>query len=142
MPSNSTILLIDHHPREIGVIRQSLAGMPVGLEVAHRGADGLRYLLGGRGKETLPCLVLLELHLPDMHGLEVLKTIRAESSTSYLPVVMLTRAASEDEVRQSYVYGANSFVFKPLEEQTLVYTVNLMCIYWTRVGVKLPQPES
>lgn len=140
--SKPTVLLIDHNEEEIRWIAESLNNADVTLLIQKNGRDGLACMQGMADDGKVPCLVLVELTLPDMHGLDVLKSIRLDNRTRFVPVITLARLASEEEIRQSYLCGANCFVAKPIEEKAFMNTVNLMCVYWTAIGVRLPAPEA
>lgn len=119
------------------------------IVVVRDGVEALDWLFG-RGdhadRDTLlqPQVVLLDLKLPRMDGLEVLKNIRADKRTSTLPVVVLTSSKEDEDVLRSYELGANSYVRKPVEFERFVEAVKNLGVYWLvlneRAPVKLAPP--
>jgi CheY-like chemotaxis protein len=103
--------------------------------VAHDGVEALDYLFcngayTGRDPNALPVLILLDLKLPRIDGLEVLRQIRAEERTRLLPVVILTSSKEQEDVINSYALGANSYVRKPVDFTEFVQAVQNLGIYW------------
>jgi two-component system response regulator len=96
--------------------------------VARDGAEALEYLLAG-GK-PLPAVVLLDLKLPKIDGLEVLRRIRAESRTKLLPVVILTSSKEEADLINGYSLGCNSYIRKPVDFSQFMGTVKQLGLYW------------
>src|SRR3954462_6068895 len=101
------------------------------IVVARDGAEALDYLLGADAKKKpLPQLVLLDLKLPKIDGLEVLKRIRADERTKLLPVTILTSSREEKDRLQGYMNGANSYVCKPIEMDQLTQALQALGLYW------------
>jgi two-component system response regulator len=103
--------------------------------VARDGVEALDYLFGtgahaGRDVAMLPQLMLLDLKLPKVDGLEVLRRVRADSRTSRLPVVILTSSREEEDLIQGYDLGANSYVRKPVDFAQFVDAVRQLQVYW------------
>ncbi len=136
--SGKRILLIEDNPddEELTVEALRTGGVTAQIMVARDGADALDYLFG-TGKhattelETAPHLVLLDLRLPKIPGLEVLRRIRANAQTRYLPVVILTSSSEESDKRSGYENGANSYVRKPVEFEQFIRAVQHLGAYWT-----------
>ena len=99
--------------------------------VARDGEEALDYLFG-TGKETnpLPALIILDLKLPKIDGLEVLKRLRADERTKLIPVVMLTSSNEHRDVLESYGMGANSFIRKPVDFVQFVEVASNIGLYW------------
>ncbi|MDO8319975.1 response regulator [Rhodoferax sp.] len=106
------------------------------------GAAALDFLFGtgayvGRDKTNMPRVILLDLHLPKLSGLEVLRHLKADPLTHQIPVVVLTSSTEESDMRRCYGLGVNSFVSKPVEFEAFVKVVGKMGFYWLLVN-KLP----
>jgi CheY-like chemotaxis protein len=111
------------------------AGIPHGLVIVEDGKAAIDYLAGNgtyadRVKHPLPCLVLLDLNMPGISGIEVLKWIRTKPTTVALPVVMLTSSNQEADVHRSYVQGANGYLVKPSKLEDMVTMAKGIRDYW------------
>jgi len=102
----------------------------------------LEYLHGPRRSMSLPVAVLLDLNLPQMHGLEVLKAIRASETTKVLPVVVLTSSAEHSDRIQAYFQHANSYVQKPVDYERFVLASRELGLYWTVTNVPPPHADD
>lgn len=129
-----SILLVednaDHEALAIRALRQTnLAG---DVLVARDGSEALAYLLDpGLSVRRGPLgLVLLDLKLPKVDGLEVLRRMRADSCTALLPVVVLTSSDEESDMQRSYLLGANSYVLKPVDYAQFVEVTRQLVTYW------------
>src|SRR5574341_153802 len=139
------ILLVDDHPSDVGLTQRALAKSRVANElvVAEDGQEALDYLFGagaytGREVPELPALVLLDLKLPRVDGLQVLRQIRADARTSRLPVVILTTSREEQDVAQSYDLGANSYIRKPVDFTQFAQAVENLGLYWLVLNESAP----
>jgi CheY-like chemotaxis protein len=140
---NRTILVVEDNPDDEALTLRALRSHGVGNEVvvARDGAQAVEYLLGAPGAEppaTLPQLVLLDLRLPKLDGLQVLRRIREDPRTRCLPVVVLTSSDEERDIIESYELGANSFVRKPVEFQAFMDGVRQLGLYWMLINRPLP----
>jgi len=149
------ILLVEDNPSDIGLTQRALAKSRIANElvVAEDGQEALDYLFA-TGKHTardvsdIPALVLLDLKLPGMDRLEVLRQIRLNPRTNRLPVVILTTSKEEQDVAQSYDLGANSTIRKPVDFTQFAEAVEHLGLYWlvlnepapTRKRTGLPSP--
>lgn len=111
--------------------------------VARDGAEALEYLLMrgqhvGRDQREVPQVVLLDLKLPKVDGLEVLRTLRADPRTKALPIVILTSSAEDQDVIAGYNLGANSYIRKPVDFTQFVEAVRQLGLYWLVLNQPLP----
>ena len=139
------ILLVEDNPSDVGLTQRALAKSHVANElvVAEDGQEALDYLFGagayaGRDVTELPALVLLDLKLPRVDGLEVLRQIRADERTRRLPVVILTTSREEQDVAQSYDLGANSYIRKPVDFTQFAQAVEHLGLYWLVLNESAP----
>ncbi|NUP98488.1 MAG: response regulator [Armatimonadetes bacterium] len=141
MSEPRSILLVEDNEQDEMLIVRALrkANLANQVEVVRDGQQALDYLFregefAAREGPALPTVVLLDLNLPRIGGLEVLGRIRAEPRTRYLPVVILTSSDEERDRLGSYEGGANSFVRKPLDFGEFVETVAGLGVYWLAVN--------
>jgi two-component system response regulator len=129
---NPDVLLVEDNPDDVELTLRALKRAHVvnPVRVARDGAEALEILFGSRALPTLPRVVLLDLKLPRVNGLEVLERIRREESTRKLPVVVLTSSREEPDVRRAYELGANSYIVKPVEFEKFVAAVGEVGLYW------------
>ena len=137
MAKEKIILLVEDNPDDELLTIRTLKQYNVTNEivVARDGAEALDYLFGkgqfsDRDASEIPQAVLLDLKLPKVGGLEVLKQIRADERTKLLPVVILTSSSEESDVVQSYSSGANSYVRKPVEFEQFAEAIRQVGAYW------------
>lgn len=131
------ILLVEDNPSDIDLTRRAFEKSHIVNEliVVEDGKEALDYLLGGssagdRGPGELPALILLDLKLPKVSGLEVLRSIRQDPRTKRMPVVVLTSSAEEHDIAASYDLGVNSYVRKPVDFRQFVEAVERLGLYW------------
>jgi two-component system response regulator len=140
-----TILLVEDNPSDVGLTRRALEKSRISndLVVVEDGQEALDFLFGrnlpaGQSANELPALILLDLKLPKVSGLEVLRQIRAKEHTSRLPVVILTTSSEEDDIAQSYDMGANSFIRKPVDFNQFAEAVQHLGLYWLVLNEPAP----
>ncbi len=132
-----TILLVEDNPDDAALTELALRGdIPARLQVARDGQEALDYLFNHAN--DLPRLVLLDLRLPNIDGLEVLRRIRENERTSLTPVVILTSSTAPSDVATGYRYGANSYVGKPLEFDQFSRLLRELGSYWLAVNEPPP----
>jgi CheY-like chemotaxis protein len=134
---NKTILLIEDNPDDEALTRRALQKNHRIKEVivAHDGVEALEYLFAsgvhaGRDTDMLPQVVLLDLKLPKIDGLEVLRRLRVDERTRLLPVVVLTSSNEEQDLINSYHLGANSYIRKPVDSVQFSEAVRQLELYW------------
>lgn len=135
------ILLIEDNQNEILLAERAFKNAHISdkLVVVHDGVAALDYLFRRNSFEdydtgSSPALVLLDLNLPRISGLEILKQIRANPDTSLLPVVVLTSSAEERDLREAYSLGANSYIRKPTDFSRFVEVVQRLSFYWLELN--------
>jgi two-component system response regulator len=111
--------------------------------VVNDGQEAFDYLHGtgaweGRDCVAMPNLILLDLNLPKVPGLQVLRRIRADAETKLLPVVILTTSSEDSDLVSSYDLGANSYVRKPVDFEQFVEAVHQLALYWLSVNERPP----
>ncbi|MFY9814489.1 MAG: response regulator, partial [Dehalococcoidales bacterium] len=114
------------------------------LVVARDGAEALEYIFGtgnysGRDMSKMPEVILLDLKLPKIDGLEVLKKIRADKRTKLLPVVILTSSKEENDLINGYSLGANSYIRKPVNFNQFAEAIRQLGLYWLVLNEAPPQ---
>ena len=142
-----SILLVEDNPQDELLILRALKKVSLAneVEVVRDGQQALDHLFGvgefaARANAELPAVVLLDIGLPRISGLEVLARLRADERTRLLPVVILTSSDEERDRLNSYEEGANSFVRKPLDFAEFAETVARLGIYW--LATNQPPPEA
>lgn len=132
-----TILLVEDNPDDEALTQRALQRGKLANEVvvAHDGTEALDYLFGtgayaGRDLANMPAVVLLDLKLPKLDGIDVLHRMRQHVSTRHVPVVVLTSSSEEEDVLKSYENGANSFVQKPVAFADFTAAVAQLGVYW------------
>jgi len=144
--SEKTILLVEDNPQDEMLTLRALrrASVANAVDVARDGQQALDYLFrqgdyANREGPDLPAVVLLDIGLPRLSGLEVLQRLRADPRTRLLPVVILTSSDEERDRLKSYENGANSFVRKPVEFAEFAETVARLGVYW--LATNQPPPK-
>jgi two-component system response regulator len=144
------ILLVEDNPDDVELALDAFrrTPQPARLQVARDGVEAIEALFGpGGGKpgsalRFVPRLVLLDLKLPRMDGLEVLQRIKFNATSRPIPVVILTSSSQERDIAESYRLGANSYIVKPVDFGAFLRSVEALCAYWlihNRAAGQLPQ---
>ena len=135
MEKKHILLVEDNHDDEILTLDAlEKAGVVNPIVVARDGAEALDYLFAADGSARQPCLVMLDLKLPKIGGLEVLRRIRSDPRTRPVPVVVLTTSSEPQDISESYDIGANSYVRKPVEFDKFSEAVRQLGMYWILIN--------
>lgn len=144
--SAKTILLVEDNPSDIDLTIRALEKGRIAnkLVVVSDGQEALDYLFGkgeyeGRDASELPALTLLDLKMPKVSGLDVLRRIRAEPATHRLPVVILTSSREEQDMADGYDLGVNSYIRKPVDFEQFVHCVAQLGLYWLVLNEEPPR---
>jgi two-component system, response regulator len=143
--SDKEILLVEDNPDDEELTLRALKKNNIQNDVfvARDGAEALDYLFGtgafkGRDISKMPSVTLLDLKLPKVDGLEVLKRIRADERTKLLPVVILTSSKEEQDLLNGYALGANSYIRKPVDFSQFIEAVRQLGLYWLLLNESAP----
>jgi CheY-like chemotaxis protein len=135
--NDKIILLVEDDPNDVELTIRALKKNNISNKVivAKDGVEALDYLFGkgmyaGRDAKEMPVVTLMDLKLPKIGGLEVLKAIRQNDFTKLLPVVILTSSKQEEDVANGYKLGANSYIRKPVNFKEFVEAIKLLGLYW------------
>lgn len=146
---SKVILLVEDNPDDVALTLRAFkrSHLMNPLVVARDGVEALDFLFGrgahaDRGSAPLPTLVILDLKLPRLDGLGVLKALRADPRTAMLPAVILTSSKEEQDVVAGYKLGANSYVRKPVDFTEFVEAVKVLGIYWLALNQLPPSATS
>jgi two-component system response regulator len=144
--TNRVILLVEDNPDDATLTLRAFKRSHVmnPIAVARDGIEALDFLFargahGDRATALLPALVILDLKLPKLDGLGVLKAIRQDERTRLLPVVILTSSKEEQDLISGYSLGANSYVRKPVDFAEFVEAVKVLGIYWLMMNESPPE---
>lgn len=136
-----SILLVEDNPDHemLALLALKRSNLETNVSVAHDGAEALDFLFGtgpyaGRDAIEPPPLTLLDLKLPGIDGMEVLRRLRADKRTQFAPVVVLSSSDEQRDIRGCYDLGANSYVRKPIDFEQFAEAVRQLCVYWLRLN--------
>ena len=149
MKEQRLILLVEDNDDDVELTLRALRRNRVAnrVDVVRDGAEALEYLFGtgsyaGRDVRDTPNLVLLDLKLPKVGGLEVLERLRSDPRTRRLPVVVLTSSNVESDLARSYDLGANSYIRKPVDFTQFMEAVNQLGLYWLVLNEAPPYGDA
>jgi two-component system response regulator len=144
--NNKVILLVEDNPDDEALTLRALRKNNIlnDVVVARDGVEALDYMFGtgahaGRDTNNQPQIVLLDLKLPRIDGLEVLRRIRADERTRLQPVVILTTSAEDRDIISSYQLGANSYIRKPVDFDQFMEAVRHLGLYWLVLNIAPPR---
>jgi two-component system response regulator len=139
--SERTILLVEDNPDDEALTLRAFKKSDIGNEVVvlRDGAEALAYLFPGNGDAApRPALILLDLNLPKVGGLEVLRRMRADKRTQLIPVVVLTSSKLDEDILDSYRNGANAYVRKPVNFSDFAEAVRTLGVFWLLLNEPVP----
>ena len=144
-----SILLVEDNPDDVELTMMALKENNIAnrIDVVSDGAEALDYIFcrgkyEERDKDAMPAVILLDLRLPKLDGLEVLKRIRADQSTRLVPVVILTSSKEEQDLIEGYESGANSYIQKPVDFNQFTEAVKTLGLYWLVMNEPPPPPQD
>jgi len=147
--SEKMILLVEDNPDDEELTIRALRQAKIANEiiVARDGSEALDFMFGkgkyeGRDLGLMPAVILLDLKLPKLSGLDVLQHLRADARSKLVPVVVLTSSSEEEDMLRSYRSGANSYVRKPVEFGSFANAVSQLGLYWVLLNQPPPGPSS
>jgi CheY-like chemotaxis protein len=115
------VLVVDDNPDSVAIMRGILEGRGYDVAAAHSGTEALQFL-----KKEKVDVVLLDIMMPEMSGMEVLQRIKEDAATSRLPVILVTAKTQDEDVLSGYQYGADYYITKPFTAKQLVYGIELI----------------
>ena len=147
MNRGSVILLVEDNDADAELTLMAFAEAHVSNSIVRvcDGLEALDYLFaggayGGRSVENLPAMVLLDLNMPRLDGIDVLKAIRSDARTKHLPVIILTSSDQDRDRLAAYEHHANSYVRKPVEYDSFVNAARELGMYWLVLNLPSPPP--
>ncbi|HEY9724838.1 MAG TPA: response regulator [Chroococcales cyanobacterium] len=147
MTAKNLLLLVEDNPddRELTLLAFEQSSVSNEIVVARDGVEALDYLFStgiyaNRDTTQMPALILLDLQLPRINGLEVLERLRADNRTRWLPVVILTTSNEQQDLIDSYSLGCNSYIRKPVDYNQFLMVVQQLGLYWLILNEPPPVP--
>jgi two-component system, response regulator len=143
------ILLVEDNPNEEALVLRAFKKYNVSspITVVRDGAEAVDFLFcqgdyKDRDPRDLPKLILLDMKLPKLSGLQILRRIRANERTHLLPVIMLTSSREEQDLIESYRSGANSYIRKPIDYDHFLEAIRQLSLYWLILNEPPPDPQA
>ena len=126
------ILIVEDRATDIDLTKRAFAKRHLlnPIQVARDGEEALAYMDRWRAGEPLPVFILLDLRLPKISGLEVLRELKKHSTYSSIPVIVLTTSAEDHDVEEAYKLGCNSYILKPVEFNKFIEVASQIEVYW------------
>lgn len=137
------ILLVEDKPTDAELVLRSLKKITKKFYVVGDGAEALEFIFATgkyaqRNIENVPSVILLDLKLPKVDGIEVLRRIKSDERTKKIPVVALTSSSEDRDLRECYKLGINSYIVKPVDFEKFMLAVTELCKYW--LSINMPPP--
>jgi len=130
---NNPILLVEDNPLDLDLTLRAFSSQKLTnpIQIARDGEEALEFITKWENGEPVPVVILLDLKLPKVNGLEVLKAIKGHPVYKTIPVVILTTSAESSDVKSAYVLGANSYIMKPVDYEKFIDVAKQIELYWT-----------
>jgi CheY-like chemotaxis protein len=131
--TNNPILLVEDNPLDLDLTLRAFSSQKLTnpIQIARDGEEALEFITKWEDGEPVPVVILLDLKLPKVNGLEVLKAIKTHPVYKTIPVVILTTSAESSDVKSAYVLGANSYILKPVDYEKFIDVAKQIELYWT-----------
>lgn len=136
-PGNRPILLVEDNPMDADLTRRAFARRRVvnPIEVARDGEEALAFIARWEAGEPLPVVVLLDINLPKVNGLEVLRQYKSSALIQKVPIIVLTTSAEDRDIETAYQLGANSYIVKPVEFEKFLDVAGQIDLYWNMINM-------
>ncbi|MCK5607979.1 response regulator [Candidatus Pacearchaeota archaeon] len=131
-PGNSPILLVEDNPVDVDLTLRAFEtrNLTNPIEIARDGEDALGFIGKWDNGNKIPLVILLDLNLPKIEGLEVLKVIKSHPRYNTIPVVVLTSSSDNKDIEKAYKFGANSYIIKPVDFNKFIEVASQIELYW------------
>lgn len=126
------ILLVEDNPMDVDLTRRAFARRKIAnpIQVARDGEEALAWLPRWEAGEPRPVVILLDLKLPRVNGLEVLRQLKSHALAATIPIVILTTSAEDSDIQTAYKLGANSYIVKPVDFEKFMHVAEQIEVYW------------
>ncbi len=126
------VLLVEDNPMDLDLTLRAFSRRKFvnPVQVARDGQEAVEWIGRWEAGETMPLLILLDLNLPRLHGLEVLSRLKSSAVSRYIPVVVLTSSAEDRDIAEAYKLGANSYIVKPVDFDKFLRVTEQIELYW------------
>ncbi len=134
---NHPILLIEDNPMDVDLTRRAFNRRNVIniIEVARDGEEAIGYIHRWESGETWPVVILLDINLPKINGLEVLRELKTHPMLQKIPVIVLTSSAEDRDIQKAYELGANSYIVKPVDFEKFIDVAAQIDLYWNVINI-------
>ena len=134
---NRPILLIEDNPMDVDLTRRAFNRRKVinPIQIARDGEEALAYLSRWQAGEPLPVVILLDINLPKINGLEVLRQYKVSPEIQKIPVIVLTTSAEDRDIETAYSLGANSYIVKPVDFDKFLDVAAQIDLYWNVINI-------